>query len=352
MGKDYYKILGVTHNCNADELKKAYRKLALKYHPDKNKSAGAEDKFKEISEAYEVLSDDKKRRIYDQVGEEGLKNGAGAEPNNNNGGGGMPPQGGNYHFTFTDPNETFAKFFGSAAGFGGGSGIPGFGGLSAGFGDLGGMGGFNFTNTNGYPEDMDVEYIGSTFGGDKKQRKLQDAPILKDVYVNLEDLLTGCTKKMKITKKIYNNNGTFTTDEKILKIDVKPGWKAGTKITFSQEGDQVPGKIPADVIFVVRDKKHPVFKRDGLNLRLTKSISLKDALCGAKFAVTSLAGQTVWVDCSRQVIKPKQTKRLVGYGLPNPKNPQQKGDIIIDFDIDFPDSVSDSSKDILRTILV
>jgi len=350
MGKDYYKILGVSRNCNADELKKAYRKLALKYHPDKNKAAGAEDKFKEISEAYEVLSDDKKRRIYDQVGEEGLKNGVGAEPNNN-GSGGVPPPGGDYHFTYTDPNETFAKFFGSA-GFGGGSGIPGFGGLG-GLGGLGGMGGFNFSNTpgGGDPEDMDVEYISSSFG-DKKQRKLQDAPIMKDVYVNLEDLLTGCTKKMKITKKIYNNNGTFTTDEKILKIDVKPGWKAGTKITFAQEGDQVPGKIPADVIFVVRDKKHSVFKRDGVNLRLTKSLSLKDALCGAKFAVTSLAGQTVWVDCSRQVIKPKQTKRLVGYGLPNPKNVQQKGDIIIDFEIDFPDTVSESSKNILRTILV
>merc|ERR1712198_729133 len=75
MGKDYYKVLGVDKSADADTLKKAYRKLALKYHPDKNKDPGAEEKFKEISEAYEVLSDKEKRSTYDQYGEEGLKGG-------------------------------------------------------------------------------------------------------------------------------------------------------------------------------------------------------------------------------------------------------------------------------------
>nr|CAH7713743.1 unnamed protein product [Callosobruchus chinensis] len=73
MGKDYYKILGITKNATDDDIKKAYRKLALKYHPDKNKSAEAEDRFKEVAEAYEVLSDKKKRDVYDSHGEEGLK---------------------------------------------------------------------------------------------------------------------------------------------------------------------------------------------------------------------------------------------------------------------------------------
>ena len=73
MGKDYYKILGLPKTATDDEIKKAYRKQALKYHPDKNKAAGAEDKFKEVAEAYEVLSDKKKRDIFDQYGEEGLK---------------------------------------------------------------------------------------------------------------------------------------------------------------------------------------------------------------------------------------------------------------------------------------
>jgi len=73
MGKDYYKILGLPKTATDDEIKKAYRKLALKFHPDKNKAAGAEDKFKEVAEAYEVLSDKKKREVFDQYGEEGLK---------------------------------------------------------------------------------------------------------------------------------------------------------------------------------------------------------------------------------------------------------------------------------------
>ncbi len=89
MGKDYYKILGVSKTAKDDELKKVYRKLALKFHPDKNQSPDATEKFKEIGEAYEVLSDEKKHRLYDQVSEEGLKNGAGAHGPSGNGR--MPP---------------------------------------------------------------------------------------------------------------------------------------------------------------------------------------------------------------------------------------------------------------------
>lgn len=103
MGKDFYKILGIQKGANDDEIKKAYRKLALKYHPDKNKSAGAEERFKEIAEAYEVLSDKKKRDIYDQYGEEGLHGGA---PN----GAGGPEGGQQFTYEFHgDPRATFAQ---------------------------------------------------------------------------------------------------------------------------------------------------------------------------------------------------------------------------------------------------
>ena len=97
MGKDYYKILGIGKNASEDDIKKAYRKLALKYHPDKNKSSGAEEKFKEIAEAYEVLSDKKKRDIYDQVGEEGLKGGVPGGGSGGSGPTGAP--GGTYTYT-------------------------------------------------------------------------------------------------------------------------------------------------------------------------------------------------------------------------------------------------------------
>ena len=109
MGKDYYSILGINRNATDDEIKKAYRKLALKFHPDKNKTPEAEEKFKLIAEAYEVLSDKKKRDIYDQFGEEGLKNG-GAGTTSGFSSGSTP----NFTYTFHgDPRATFAQFFGT-----------------------------------------------------------------------------------------------------------------------------------------------------------------------------------------------------------------------------------------------
>jgi len=110
MGKDFYKILGISRTATDDEIKKAYRKLALKYHPDKNKAPNAEEQFKLVAEAYEVLSDKKKREIYDQYGEEGLKGSPSGGGGGGGGGGGHP---GHYTYTFHgDPRATFAQFFG------------------------------------------------------------------------------------------------------------------------------------------------------------------------------------------------------------------------------------------------
>ncbi|CAG2173308.1 unnamed protein product, partial [Oppiella nova] len=114
MGKDYYSILGISKNATVDDIKKAYRKLALKYHPDKNKAPEAEEKFKLIAEAYEVLSDKKKRDIYDQYGEEGLNAGGGG--GGGPGGHGFHGGNGGQHFSYTfhgDPRATFAAFFGT-----------------------------------------------------------------------------------------------------------------------------------------------------------------------------------------------------------------------------------------------
>merc|ERR1711963_1222213 len=132
MGKDYYTILGVSRAASDDEIKKAYRKLALKYHPDKNQSPGAEERFKEIGEAYDVLSDSRKKQIYDQCGEEGLKGSMGGGPGQQQGSQGMPNFGdGNFSYTYHgDPNATFRQFFGNSNPFesffnGGGQGMPG-----------------------------------------------------------------------------------------------------------------------------------------------------------------------------------------------------------------------------------
>ncbi|UJR21990.1 hypothetical protein I4U23_025058 [Adineta vaga] len=260
MGKDYYKILGLTKGASDDDIKKAYRKLALKYHPDKNKEAGAEEKFKSIAEAYEILSDPKKKEIFDKYGEEGLKAGAGS------GGGGPGGVGGHQFYSNVDPHQTFRMFFGGAdpfAMFFGGEDDDGPGG-SGGFGGFSNMGGFNF---GGHP----------TQQSQMARKKTQDPPIEHELFVTLEEVSNGTTKKMKISRKVLNPDGRTTrVEDKVLTIDIKPGWKQGTKITFPREGDQSPSTIPADIIFIIKDKPHTTFRREGADLIYTAKISLKD----------------------------------------------------------------------------
>ena len=284
MGKDYYKILGCAKGASDDELKKAYRKMALKYHPDKNKSPGAEEKFKEIAEAYDVLSDPKKKEIYDKYGEEGLKGGAPG------GGGGSAPGGFQGTYTFHgDPHETFRMFFGDENPFanfffqsngpGGGQGTQRMFNFSHG-GDamdidddpFGGFGGFG-QGMHGMPGGM------GGMGGQRagQRRKHQDPPVVHDLQVSLEDIFKGAKKKMKITRKVLNPDGQSSRmEEKVLTIDIKPGWKAGTKITFPKEGDQTPNNVPADIVFVLKDKPHANFVRQGSDLKYKARISLKE----------------------------------------------------------------------------
>merc|ERR1712110_1360203 len=170
-------ILGVSRGASDDEIKKAYRKLALKYHPDKNQSPGAEERFKEIGEAYDVLSDTRKKQIYDQYGEEGLKGSMGGGPGQQQGPQGMPNFGdGGFSYTYHgDPNATFRQFFGNSNPFesffnGGGQGMPG------GIGGGGNRGGFKFSNQGGQKP--------------RKQAKVQDDTIEKEIFVSIEEIAT------------------------------------------------------------------------------------------------------------------------------------------------------------------
>ncbi|XP_076440945.1 dnaJ homolog subfamily B member 1-like [Babylonia areolata] len=344
MGKDYYKILGVSKDASEDDLKKAYRKMALKYHPDKNKSPGAEEKFKEIAEAYDVLSDPKKREVFDRYGEEGLKGGA---PPGGGTAGFNPGAGGSYQYTFTgDPHETFRMFFGDENPFGS------FFGMGNTRGNM-----FHFGHSAG-DDQMDVDddpfaQFGrgpsTSFGRQPAgRRKHQDPAVVKDLQVSLEEVLTGTTKKLKITRKVLNPDGRSTrVEDKILQIDVKPGWKSGTKITFPKEGDQTPNNIPADIVFVIKDKPHPTFTREGQDIRYKAKITLRDALCGTTISVPTLGGRKIPLTLS-DIIKPGSQRRIQGEGLPFAKQPMKKGDLIIEFDIRFPDKIPPGAKDILR----
>ncbi|XP_071953894.1 dnaJ homolog subfamily B member 1-like [Antedon mediterranea] len=345
MGKDYYKILGITKGATDDQIKKAYRKQALKHHPDKNKSKGAEDKFKEISEAYEVLSDKKRRDIYDKFGEEGLKHGT------HNG-----HSGGNTSWSYHgDPNATFESFFG-----------PGQSPFDMFFMHGGGQNGAGsrMSFNMGEPMDMGDGFGGMNFGqfgsnmgqsgmrgGGMHKKKQQDSAIQHDLKVSLEDIYRGCTKKMKISRKVLNSDKKTTRiEDKVLEIQVKPGWKEGTRITFPKEGDQTASNIPADIVFILKDKPHPVFTREGSNLIFKAKVSLRDALVGTTLQVPTIEGRTIQVPV-HDVIKPSTKKRISGEGLPFPKQPTRRGDLIITFDIGFPEHITNSTKEILADCL-
>lgn len=343
MGKDYYQTLGVQKGANEDEVKKAYRKMALKYHPDKNKSPNAEEKFKEIAEAYEVLSDPQKREVYDKYGEEGLK---GARP------GAPGPEGGNFTYSYHgNPHETFRMFFGDENPF---ANFFSFGGG----GPTGGHRIFEFGG--GHGNDMDIDndpfasFAGMGSGGypDRSNaHKRQDPAVVYDLQVSLEEILKGVTKKMKITRKVLNPDcRTTRSEDKVLSVDVRPGWKAGTKVTFPRESDQSANNIPADVVFVIKDKPHPVFKRDGSDIKYKVKIGLREALVGTTLNIPVLNGKAVALKLT-DVIKPNTTRRIQGEGLPFPKQPNKRGDLIVEFDIQFPDTLSKSVQDRIGEIL-
>eukprot|EP00004_Rigifila_ramosa_P023060 TRINITY_DN6416_c0_g1_i1.p1 TRINITY_DN6416_c0_g1~~TRINITY_DN6416_c0_g1_i1.p1 ORF type:complete len:350 (+),score=78.33 TRINITY_DN6416_c0_g1_i1:155-1204(+) len=348
MGVDYYKILGVSRTADDDELKKAYRKLALQWHPDKNQSNKevAEKKFKEISEAYDVLSDKQKREIYDQYGEEGLKGGFPGGPGGEGASAGGP--GFSYNFSGGDAEEIFRQFFG-----GGGRGGGGFSFFSGGaggdddpFSAFGGMPGMRRSSRGGFGGASPFGDVGH--GGPRKA-----PPVVRECPISLEDLYKGCTKKMKITKRIRDSSTKKTMEvEKILELEIKPGWKAGTKITFPNEGnEEADGIEPADVVFVIKEKLHPLFARDGNNLIFTAHLTLAQALTGTTLSIPMLDGRTVSVPLRDQVVSPSSTKIVSGEGMPISKQPGQRGDLIIKFTIEFPRRLTEQQKELVSRAL-
>lgn len=179
----------------------------------------------------------------------------------------------------------------------------------------------------------------------------KDAAIERHLEVSLEEISSGCTRKLKIKRTINDERGCCTQEEKLLEIPIKAGWKAGTKLTYPKHGDKYPGREPADIIFILKDKPHSLFTRDSdNNLLHTANVSLKKALLGVSYCIQGLNGRRHDVNV-RDIVHPGYVKRYQGEGLPLPKTPSNRGDLIVTFNIEFPTFLSWDQRRVLSDCL-
>jgi len=136
----------------------------------------------------------------------------------------------------------------------------------------------------------------------------------------------------------------------VVQIDVKPGWKGGTKITFNGKGDVRPGRLPADVVFTITEKNHATFVRSGNDLVCTHRVPLRDALCGTTVEVVTLDGRVLRVPVT-EIITPHQEKAVAGEGMPINKSPGTRGNLRIKFEVLFPSQLNATQKQALRDVL-
>ncbi|TWW76389.1 dnaJ homolog subfamily A member 2b [Takifugu rubripes] len=332
-----YDILGVSPSASENELKKAYRKLAKEYHPDKNPEAG--DKFKEISFAYEVLSNPEKKELYDRYGEQGLREGGGGGP-------GM--------------DDIFSHIFG--------------GGL---FGFMGGQGrGRNGGKRRGedmvHPLKVSLEdlYNGKTTklqlsknvicgacnGQGGKAGAVQKCVACRGrgMRIMVRQLAPGMVQQMQSVCTDCSGEGEVINEKdrcrkceghkvcketKLLEVHVDKGMKHGQKITFSGEADQAPGVEPGDIVLVLQEKEHEDFRREGNDLYIVQRIGLVEALCGFQMTVTHLDGRQLLIKYPPgKIIEPGCVRMVKGEGMPQYRNPFEKGDLYIKFDVQFPEN--------------
>ena len=307
-----------------------------------------------------MLSDPQKRKIFDQFGSEGLRAGGGG---GNGGGGGFSGfpggfpgggGGGGSGFHFSDPNELFSRMFGGGAGgafsspfgdLGGMGGNPfgasmfsgmggGGGGQNGMFGPMGGMGGMGGRAAAGGGGMGGPAKRHSSAAQSSKRHATEAEVVQRPLPVTLEDLFTGTKKKLKINRRVLQDaDGSVRQEHEVVEIDVKPGWKAGTKITFAGKGDRVISGAPAQTIqFVLEEKPHARFTRSGNDLTETVRVSLRQALSGIDKSTVGIDGQTIRIQLPSAT--PQTVKRLVGHGMP--KKGGGRGDLNIRFDINFP----------------
>ena len=322
MAEDYYKVLGVGRSASQEEIQKAYRTLARKYHPDMNPDdqEGAKKKFQHLQEAFDVLKDPDKRRQYDQFGADFARYG-GAGPQG--GPGGNPVGAGGFHWT----------------GSGGG---PESGGIN--LDDIMGMFGGGRSRGFSGEEESAGPFGGFGFGGSRRRRKAGPAAgesVTRSVEIPFSTAVTGGSISLAYQK----SNGKKET----IDVKIPAGIEDGKKIRLRGMGGEGSNGGPAgDLILEVHVTPHPFFTRQGKNLYVRVPITLKEAALGGKTDVPTPGG-TVSV-----TIPPGSTTgtklRLKEQGVPAGKDGVKKGDLFIEFEVQLPKKWSASDLELLRKL--
>lgn len=302
--KDYYSLLNVSRSATADEIKKAYRKLAMQYHPDKNPGdKKAEEKFKEFSEAYEVLSDPKKREMYDQFGHAGAQGGFGGF-----GGAGGP--------------------FGGAGAYGAGAGGPGQDPFQDIFGDV-------------FSEIFGARGAGAGAGPRRRQAKGSD--LRYTLNISFEESALGAEKVISFVRQRGGKDETAK-----LSVNVPAGVKEDQRLKLAGEGDTPPGGGPAgDLYVIIKVQDHPLFRRQENDIVMDLPVSYTDAILGTSVEIPTLTGKAVIR------IPPGthsgQTFRLKGKGFPKIGG-FGSGDMLVRLIVDTPEKINARQKELLEEL--
>ncbi|CAN1240467.1 DnaJ homolog subfamily B member 13 [Linum grandiflorum] len=183
-------------------------------------------------------------------------------------------------------------------------------------------------------------------------RKVKPPPVQKNLDCTLEELFYGCTKKVKVTRDVLTDRGQIVQEEEILSIEVKPGWRKGTKITFEGMGNERPGAEPADVTFVIAEKRHSLFRREGDDLEIAVEIPLVQALTGCDISIPLMSetGETMNL-MIQDVIYPGYKKVIPGQGMPKSKHINMRGNLKVTFLVEFPDELTEEQRSQVVSIL-
>jgi DnaJ family protein B protein 4 len=301
--QSFYEILGVKPDASETEIKKAYRTLSLKYHPDRNPSDEARTLFPRINEAYEILSDPTKRKQHDME---------------LNGTAGIFMDGGGANMD--EINNLFNMMFGH--------GMPGQGGFP-------GIHIFHGGNPH---------HFHNVFQSMQKPQ-----PIVMQVKINIETAYNGCSIPVEIERWVMDGDIKSTENETIY-VPIHAGIDDNEIILLKDKGNSLNDNFKGDVKLIIQIENNSIFKRHGLDLIYTHKLSLKDSLCGFSFEMKHLNGQSFTISniSNRSIIAPNSRRAIPNLGM---TRDNMKGALIIEFDVQFPSSITDEQSEKLAAIL-